>query len=905
MMSTFAAMWLAIGSVAQAGDLPGVPLHFDEDAKGRWVLPADLPADFANAGVEPGWALKEVEGQPLAKLKSPDAVRAQVARGPARPIQLAFDTKRGEVVVEVRRAPLVQAESIGVLPWPTGFTRAEGYDGWRLGRDGTLIRVDAAFKAWALDPDTGAQNAVTVDPDALPKPFVTPLYWSLAAADWVVLGETTASVHPAAHAASAFPDAVRLDRFQGEVGDHLAVPTPAGLEVYAITWPRGTASLPECTPAVPETCLVAGRQIAATLLDRPGGRQEAERVFGIACEEGVYRACLEAITLTAPDESAAARNCADQDVNACHGLGRNLLERDGETPSRITVGVLEYACSVDASGSLGERLRRLEDVGEGCMMLSRAFDARGTHDRALLSLDEACVLGRADACDEASRRRDEAFAMRTVQECEDTSLPLASSCVTLGLLLRERDISKTELDEFSAFQRGCELGDEQGCRYLGDYVDRWGITHPRVVGAESALLKACDGGEQRACVGGAHLLVRHEPRSPAYAQALGLFDKSCTAGIPAACIAGAEQRRIGSARQVVVPEPTMMWTSACNLASAPGCAGLGERLARSKPTWPDAFDAWTRACGIGDAGSCTDLGLLVENKHEPLWPDEQPPPTYLEQGCDNGDAEGCYWLGKRDMPKKEEPAEPAYILMERACQGEYGPACAELGDVHLRRKTSFDDELAASMLSQACEHGHYESCKELSVMYQRGKGVEKDRLTAKELAQKYSINARRRHVRVGVHAGFPFVAGGELELVAPIPVGPAISVTGSYSYLPGLGGPLVQLIGDTYPNNAPDLVYYDAGARIYPNNKARGLYAMAGWHQLMAQGGDLGANTLTRSGGSLRLGIHNENKMLYTRIEMGIANYGIVYMNDFDEDETGQIPLIQAVLGFSVGFGVL
>lgn len=897
----------ALVAPAAAGDLPGVPLVFEDDPKAGWVLSADLPPEFVEAGVEPGWVLKAVEGQPLKKLKKPEDIRLSVARGPARAIQLAFDTRTEEVVVEVERAPLVQAESMGILPWPSGFTAAEGYDTWRELRDGTLVRVDAAFKGWALDPATGAQNAIKIDMDALPEPEIPGIFWSLAAADWAVIGPGGVELVPAEHVASRFSAAVRIDQFQGASGDHLVLPTAEGLEVFAITRPRGTPELPSCAPGVPETCLVAGRQIAATLLDRAGGREEAERVFGIGCSEGVYRACLEAITLTTPASDpikSKVDGCAKRDVNQCHSLGAELLERDGESPAPITVGVLEYACTVDASGSLGERLRRLEDVGQGCMMLASAFDARGVHDRALLSLDEACVLGRAEACEEAKDRRDEAFALRTVQECEDPELPLAGSCVTLGLLLRERDIAATELDEFSAFQRGCELGDEQGCRYLGDYVDRWGISHPRVVAAETALLGACDAGEQRACVGGAHLLVRHEPRSPAYAQALTLFDGSCDKGIAPACIAGAEQRRIGAARQVEAPEPVVMWGSACELASAPGCAGLGERHARVKKSWPEAYDAWTRACAIGDAASCTDLGLLVQNKHEPAWPEEEPYPAYLERGCEHGDAEGCYWLGMKDVPRKEEPPEPAYLLLERSCEGEYGAACAELGDVHLRRKTSFDDELAANLLTQACDSGHYESCKELSTMYIRGKGVEKDRLRAKELAQKYSINARTRHVRAGIHAGFPFLAGGELELVAPIPVGPAVSVGGSYSYLPGLGGPIMMLKGYDSPSDPPDYIYWDASARLYPNNKARGFFVMASWHQLKASGGEL-ASPLTRSGPSARVGIHNENKLLYTRIEMGLASYGMVYINDFDEDESGSFPLIQAVLGFSVGLGVL
>ena len=188
-------------------------------------------------------------------------------------------------------------------------------------------------------------------------------------------------------------------------------------------------------------------------------------------------------------------------------------------------------------------------------------------------------------------------------------------------------------------------------------------------------------------------------------------------------------------------------------------------------------------------------------------------------------------------------------------------------------------------------------------MYARGKGVEKDRLRAKEFAQRYSVNARRRHARLGIHAGFPFLLGGELELVAPIPVGPALAVTGSYSYLPKAGGALMLLQGDDEPTNPPDLSYWDAGVRVYPNNKARGLFGMVSFHQLMAEGGELTA-PIYRVGPSARLGIHSESKLFYTRVEMGLGQYGMINMNDFDEEETGSFPLLQPVLAFSMGVGL-
>ena len=440
---------------------------------------------------------------------------------------------------------------------------------------------------------------------------------------------------------------------------------------------------------------MAGRQVAATLLDRPGGRDEALFDLSTACEGGVNRACLEAIALEDTAAAPLASACAARDPNACHELGRARIE--GPITPQLT-GTLEYACDVDASGSLGERLRRLEDVGEGCALAARAWDKDGAPDRALLSLDQACVLGRAASCEEATRRRQEAFALKTVAECEDVRLPLGSACVQLGRLLQTGPVSATRLDDFAAFQRACTLGEEEGCVLLGDYVDRWGIANPRVEKAERALQGACAKGEDRACVGQAHLLVRHDPRSPAYGEALSLFSAACDKGLPGACIAGANQRRIGAARKVNAPSPDILWQKACDLDAAPGCAGLGDRLARSKKTAGAAYAAYTKACDIGDAHACTALGRFVLHKHDPPWPGEQPADDYLRRGCDNGDAAGCYYRAADDLPKKAEPPEAAYKLLAQSCEGDFGEGCAALGQVHLQRKTSFDDEIAADHL---------------------------------------------------------------------------------------------------------------------------------------------------------------------------------------------------------------
>ena len=908
--------------MASAESLPGINLPFRVNANEEWVLSESLPEEFTLRGVEPGWVLVQVDGRDFTT--GGDA-RRHIASGSARDVQLRFHippppeavniepeealptpeaTERTpetvepvpeEVILLVRRGAMISVEELGLLPWPEGFAPRGG--GWGETWGGLPVLSDVSGADWVLDVTTGAQTPFIGE--RFGSRDIPEVWWTLSPRRWVLVSDDGVRTGDAARIQELLPGATRVEGFQGKLGDHLIVPDEAGLRILSVTWPWGTPSLHGCSPAVPETCLAAGQKVQAELGGRPGGSAEALRLLSVACEGGVHRGCYDAVALESPDLTGRANACVEGDVSACHDTARAWLKVEPEIPGPVAMGLLEFSCEMDSAGSLGERLRRLEDAGEGCMMLSAAFDRRNNNARALLSLDQACVLGRAEACDKAERRRHEAFAMRTVDECESLDVPVASSCVELGVILQQESVAATELDAFSSFLRGCTLGSQDGCILLGDYVDRWGIENPRVVAAEQALMVACDT-EQRACVGAAHLLVRHEPRSEAYANALTMFSTACASGLPGACVAGARQRRIGKARRVEAPSQLEMWEQACTLHSAPGCLGLGEQLSRRKPTWPDAFTAWSQACNTGEAHACTELGLLVESKHKTPWPAERSVNDYLIQGCDNGDAEGCYWLAEEGFVRQEEPSEATYVLLERSCEGDFGQGCADLADVHLRRATSFDDEIAATHLASACDNGHFESCRILGNMYLRGKGVERDRQKAKELSEQFQFNATRRHVRIGAQLGFPYGIAGTAEVVLPIPVGPALSFAATGSYVPYLGNAMMGLSGLNVPaDNYPGL-YYDGVVRLYPNTKARGIYGGAGWHHLQ---GDING-ILVRQGASGRLGIYSENKSFFTRMEMGIGYYGPVDLGNFGENTEGSFPLIQPTFGITVGTAV-
>lgn len=894
---------LLLASLAGAATLPGVPVPFDVTEDGRWVLSEDLPQPMRDAGAEPGWQLMEVDGIPF---DDPDAVSRRVATGPARPVQLVFydapeegAEDAAETVVVARRRPLVQAVQVAYVAFPDTMN---GFGSWREDPSGAPVLSDGSDRHWVLDTSAGSL-APLQSPSAAPEHRIPDVFWERSKAGWVFDSGRGVLRARASTARERLASAARLSSFKGRSGEHVVVPDERGLRVWALRFPDGTPRLPTCQARVPETCLASGREILAELGTRPGGPEEALRQLGVACDNGVHRACYEAVALEQPTYAVRVDRCIGGDVTACNEVARDRYELDPSKPDDQVLGLLDHACQLEGAESLGERLRSVDDIGESCMRLADSYEVKGMPDLALLNLDQACVLGRADACNRAEDRRKAAFAARMVRECQSGDTPIPTSCVELGGVLERNPAAVSPVDPFDAYLRGCELGAVRGCIALSDYVDRWGIEHPRVKAAEQKLSASCDSGEQRSCIGTAYLLSRHEPRTKAYGDALTLFSAACDAGLAEGCIGGANQRRIGRARAGSAPTQADMWQSACDGNAPEGCAGLGEELARSNKK--DAFAAWNRACTMGDAGSCSSLGSLVQTRHSPAWPDEQAPEAYLSQGCEQGDPEGCYLLAARELPRRGEPTESSYNLLDRSCEGEYGVGCARLAQVHLDRKSNADDEIAAGHLETACLNGSYESCRTLGTMYAKGKGVERDRQRAGELFQLFRYKAPRRHLRLGPVIGLPYAIGAEGEVVLPLPVGPGISVGGHASFVPLAGGSLLLLKAESVPVNSPDLSIYGFNVRVYPNPQARGLYGSVGFHQFRAGGGELAeGEELFRSGWNARIGLRSQSKTFYTSLEIGLGTYGNIDINDFDDLSTGQFPLLLPSVGLSMGLAV-
>ena len=117
----------------------------------------------------------------------------------------------------------------------------------------------------------------------------------------------------------------------------------------------------------------------------------------------------------------------------------------------------------------------------------------------------------------------------------------------------------------------------------------------------------------------------------------------------------------------------------------------------------------------------------------------------------------------------------------------------------------------------------------------------------------------------------------------PIPIGPAVSVGGDFSFLPGKG---------------LSMVYLGPTVRIYPSHSARGLYAAAGWHQfrINAKG-----EITTNAGFNGRVGVRVQQSLTWGGVEIGLASVDAPRVRDLIKP----IPLVVPVFGVSGGVAFL
>lgn len=761
-----------------------------------------------------------------------------------------------EPTEEPRTVELVYRET---LPWPAGFDGERPH--WQTNRYGQVLLVDRKEATWAVDQAGRAVRPLASGDTSTAYRF--PLkYLERWSKDWVVVRD--GSTRPLAQGPD-FTGAALLTRWGDDERDALLRLERSGIEVWTVSPPAGVRDFPSCYASVPESCLATG----VTLLKEYAGDADAAKIaraqIARACSDGVVRACFMGEALDDGRNAPAARSCLDGDAEACATVGGAVYAESKMKGESSVAGerMLEHACN--------------EGVAAACSEAAQMFDERDLPHNALLMLDRACVSGDRAACDEVEERRDKAFALGIAKAClKDEPDPIG--CITLAQFLEEKPVDGVGIDAFGAWSRACSGGEDPACRAMAPYVDRWGMDDTRVKSATDDLLGACESGRGQACVGAAHLLVRLDTRDPGYAKARELYVRSCEAGEIQGCLSGAAQSWTGTAKRLELPGSEDLYRKACDADSPSGCAGLGRELAADKGRTAEAVQVLDKGCELGSASACTQLGRLAQQgRHK----SDLDPQAIFQKGCDEGEPEACYRLGaaltKGEIAQKETPALAAY---ETACEGGYTAACEEVGRSHLARGTHYEAGIAAGYFDTACDAGRTDACSELGHLYKAGKGVERDRKLGRELLVKAGELQPVKHVRLGGRIGFLNILGVDTEVVLPIPVGPAISVGGDFSYLPGTDQLSMTYVGPT--------------VRVYPSHAARGLYGAAGWHQfrINAKG-----ETTTNAGFNGRVGVRVQQGTTFGGVEIGLASVDAPRVQEIIRP----IPLVVPVFGVSGG----
>ncbi len=258
-----------------------------------------------------------------------------------------------------------------------------------------------------------------------------------------------------------------------------------------------------------------------------------------------------------------------------------------------------------------------------------------------------------------------------------------TNCFQQGLDARQRGEQERAL---SFFERACEQGDGEACNAAG-YMLSHGEGAPRDISRAISLgTRSCDLGFWEGCRNlGASLVESDDPEDATQGRAL--LARACEGGSPSGCHAMGRSLLYGQGGAVDRPAAIRAFGRSCQLGFAPGCTRYASSL------FP------------GDEDDKAQARNLVE------W------------ACDQGDAEGCGYLGLalRDGLGGSVDAVAANRNFERACDAGYLPFCSELAAAYAQGTGGLDVDLerAIALFETACQGGFQYSCENLELLRSR------------------------------------------------------------------------------------------------------------------------------------------------------------------------------------------
>jgi TPR repeat protein len=293
------------------------------------------------------------------------------------------------------------------------------------------------------------------------------------------------------------------------------------------------------------------------LLAAPAAAQDAEALYGSACDAGDVDACSVLALMFETGEGidrdlakAASRygqGCQLGDMEACTILGAMYLQGQGVTRDLArAVSLHERACD-------GGELRGCEALG---LMYETGSGVLADYTRAAQLYRQACDGG------------------------------MASSCNRLGMIMQNgQGVPANPEAGLDLFARACDAGDLAGCVNLG-------------VGFERG-----DG----------------VPADPA--QALALYERACDGGFTLGCVNLGSLYRTGTGVEADPRMAVSIYRRACDQEEALACYNLGVSYEEGTGVPQDLVTAvaqFQRACEAGLTIGCSKLPTRTREEVEPI-----------------------------------------------------------------------------------------------------------------------------------------------------------------------------------------------------------------------------------------------------------------------------------------------
>ncbi len=167
---------------------------------------------------------------------------------------------------------------------------------------------------------------------------------------------------------------------------------------------------------------------------------------------------------------------------------------------------------------------------------------------------------------------------------------------------------------------------------------------------------------------------------------------------------------------------------ACALGDQDGCVSLAQLAIGEAQTLPDEPLAYALAILACEAGHYAGCVLFVERdwsyfltEHETLFPATD----RFHEGCADGDAEQCYWLGRiwsgyHSHHGVEQDPEKGQAFFKLGCELGSDAACGLVQPPKLSPEEAFADAM------EGCANGDGAHCYSVGYSYVMGRGVERD-----------------------------------------------------------------------------------------------------------------------------------------------------------------------------------